>query len=154
MDLFLTNTQLFAAQDLMDWSGADYLWIIVMFLSAVWTHSDGTHSLQRIHCRVSDGISGRPIFCIFFKYRHWPIRFSCLADALEAGLLFWRHWERQRLSTQCWHSPSCLLLSLTALSNTDRSLSNNQIERLNKGIKIQKSILTIDFILLVISINN
>ncbi len=23
--------------------------IIVMFISAVWTHSDGTHSLQRIH---------------------------------------------------------------------------------------------------------
>ncbi len=33
----------------MDWSGVDYLWIIVMFLSAVWTHSDGTHSLQRIN---------------------------------------------------------------------------------------------------------
>ncbi len=26
--------------------GVDYLWIIVMFLSAVWTHSDGTHSQQ------------------------------------------------------------------------------------------------------------
>ncbi len=25
-----------------------------MFLSAVWTHSDGTHSLQRIHCGASD----------------------------------------------------------------------------------------------------
>ncbi len=60
----------------MDWSGVDYLWIIVMFLSAVWTrvgpidnaivhrrwltditmlsrhrdsHPDGTHSLQMIH---------------------------------------------------------------------------------------------------------
>ncbi len=30
----------------MDWSGVDYLCIIVMFLSAVYTHSDGTHSLQ------------------------------------------------------------------------------------------------------------
>ncbi len=26
------------------------VWIIVMFLSAVWTHSGGTHSLQRIQC--------------------------------------------------------------------------------------------------------
>ncbi len=26
--------------------GLDYLWIIVMFLSAVWAHSDGTHSLH------------------------------------------------------------------------------------------------------------
>ncbi len=37
MDLFLKNTQLFTSQDgnLMDWNGVDYLWIIVMFLSAV-----------------------------------------------------------------------------------------------------------------------
>ncbi len=34
---------------LMNWSGVDYLWIIVMFLSAV-----GTHSLQRIHWWASD----------------------------------------------------------------------------------------------------
>ncbi len=32
----------------MDWSVVDYLWIIVMFLSAVWT---------RIHCRVNAFIS-------------------------------------------------------------------------------------------------
>ncbi len=38
----------------MDWSGVDYLCIIVMFLSAVWTHSDGTHSLQTIHYWASD----------------------------------------------------------------------------------------------------
>ncbi len=29
-------------------------WIIVMLLSAVWSHSDGTHSLQRIHWWASD----------------------------------------------------------------------------------------------------
>ncbi len=49
---FIANMQLFTSQNipLMDWSIVDYLWIIVMFLSAVWTlHSDGTHSLQRIH---------------------------------------------------------------------------------------------------------
>ncbi len=29
----------------MDWSGVDYLWVIVMFLSAVLdSHFDGTHS--------------------------------------------------------------------------------------------------------------
>ncbi len=34
----------------MDWSGVDYLGIILMFLSAVMdSHSDGTHSLQGIH---------------------------------------------------------------------------------------------------------
>ncbi len=34
---FLTNTLLLSSQDMMDWSGAGYSWIIVMFLSAVWT---------------------------------------------------------------------------------------------------------------------
>ncbi len=34
----------------MDWSGVDYLWIIVIFLiSCLNSNSDGTHSLQRIH---------------------------------------------------------------------------------------------------------
>ncbi len=51
-DLFLTNTQLLSSQDVNWWTGV--VWIIVMFLSAVWTHSDGTHSLQRIHWWASD----------------------------------------------------------------------------------------------------
>ncbi len=36
---------------LMDWSGVDYLWIIVMFLSAVWT----LILTAPIHCRASIG---------------------------------------------------------------------------------------------------
>ncbi len=47
IDLILTNTELFTPQDIIWWTGV--VWIIVMFLSAVWTHSDGTHSLQSIH---------------------------------------------------------------------------------------------------------
>ncbi len=39
-------------KDINWWTGV--VWIIVMFLSADWTHSDGTHSLQRIHCWASD----------------------------------------------------------------------------------------------------
>ncbi len=35
----------------MDWSGVDYLWIIVMFLSAVWT----LILTAPIHCRASIG---------------------------------------------------------------------------------------------------
>ncbi len=38
----------------MDWSGVNYLWIIVMFLLD--SHSDGTHSLQRIHWWSSDAM--------------------------------------------------------------------------------------------------
>ncbi len=46
MDLF----QLLSSQDgLMDWSGVDYLWIIVIFLSAVWT----LILTAPIHCRAS-----------------------------------------------------------------------------------------------------
>ncbi len=46
MNLFLTNTVfVFASQDVNWCTGV--VWIIVMFLSAVWT--DGTHSLQMIH---------------------------------------------------------------------------------------------------------
>ncbi len=51
MDLFLTNTQVFTSQDMMYWSGVDYLWIIVMFLSAVWT----LILTAPIHCRGSIG---------------------------------------------------------------------------------------------------
>ncbi len=50
VDLFLTNTQLFASQDIMDWSHVDYLWIIVMFLTTVWT----LILTAPIHCRLED----------------------------------------------------------------------------------------------------
>ncbi len=45
MDLFLYKWAAFASQDVNWWTGE--VWIIVMFLSAD-SHSDGTHSLQRI----------------------------------------------------------------------------------------------------------
>ncbi len=55
MDLFLTNTlfvKLLASKDINWWTGVVWITCRLMsfvFLSAVWTHSDGTHSLQRIH---------------------------------------------------------------------------------------------------------
>ncbi len=49
---FITNMQLFTSQDVNWWTG--FMWIIVMFLLAVLNHSDGTHSLQRIHWWASD----------------------------------------------------------------------------------------------------
>ncbi len=48
MDLVLTNTKLVSSQEI-NWSGVDYLWIIVMFLSAVWT----LILTAPIHCRAS-----------------------------------------------------------------------------------------------------
>ncbi len=48
VDLFLAKTHLLSSQDvLMDWNG-------VMFLSD--SHSDGTHSLQGIHCWDTDAL--------------------------------------------------------------------------------------------------
>ncbi len=51
MDMFHANTQFFASQDVNWWTGVcvDYLWIIVMFLSAVWT----LILTAPIHCRGS-----------------------------------------------------------------------------------------------------
>ncbi len=49
MSLFLTNTQLLASQDINWWTGV--VWIIVMFLSAVWT----LILTAPIHCRGSTG---------------------------------------------------------------------------------------------------
>ncbi len=37
----------------MDWSGVDYCDV---FISCLDSHSDGTHSLQRIHWRDSDAM--------------------------------------------------------------------------------------------------
>ncbi len=46
LDLF----QLLSSPDVIWWTGV--VWIIVMFLSD--SHSDGTHSLQSIHCWDTD----------------------------------------------------------------------------------------------------
>ncbi len=52
MDFFLTNTQFLVTQNVNWWTGVvDYLWIIVMFLSAVWT----LILTAPIHCRGSIG---------------------------------------------------------------------------------------------------
>ncbi len=54
MDLFFTNTAFgFIKCYLMDWSGVDYCDV---FISCLDSHSDGTHSLQRIHWWASDGM--------------------------------------------------------------------------------------------------
>ncbi len=80
----------------------------------------------------------------FFKHQHRPISFfvwpmcsrrDFYFDGAQSALII--------PLVRCRH--------LTVLSNTDRSLSNNQIELLNKVIKMYtKSIITIAFILLVI----
>ncbi len=72
----------------MDWSHVDYLWITVMFLSlSLDSHSDGTHSLQRIHWWVSDVMLDFSKSVLMKKQIHphleWPIgKFSFLGELL------------------------------------------------------------------------
>ncbi len=89
--------------------------------------------------------SGRPIYrqyigryLIFFKYWHWPLHFSVWPMCSGRDFYFdsAENCTWQCLSTQLSQSPSCSLSSLTVLSNADRSLSNNQIELLNKAIQM------------------
>ncbi len=40
----------------MNSSRVDYLWIVIIFTSCLDSHSDGTHSLQKIHWWASDTI--------------------------------------------------------------------------------------------------
>ncbi len=67
----------FTRHKLMYWSDVDYLWIIVMFLiSCLDSHSDGTHSLQRIHWKVSDAMLNFLLSVQMVKKTHlylgWP----------------------------------------------------------------------------------
>ncbi len=55
-ELLFTNNWIvsfvFCRCSLMDWSGVDYCDVLIICLDS---HSDGTHSLQSIHCWTSDG---------------------------------------------------------------------------------------------------
>ncbi len=60
MDLFLTNIQLFTSQELINWwTGVVCITCGLLwgFISCLDSHSDGTHSLQRVHWWTSDVIS-------------------------------------------------------------------------------------------------
>ncbi len=50
MDLFLANTQLLISQDINWWT--EFVWVIVMFISSLNSHSDGIHSLLSISEQV------------------------------------------------------------------------------------------------------
>ncbi len=85
LDLFLTNTQLLASQDVNRWTGV--VWIIVMFLSAVWTliltaPIQGSIAEQVMQCYISPNLflswpEGEQIEHFWVNYsfnspcRHW-----------------------------------------------------------------------------------
>jgi len=54
MDLFLIIMQLFTSQDVNWWTGVVWMDYCDVIISCLDSHSDGTHSLQRIHSWASD----------------------------------------------------------------------------------------------------
>ncbi len=84
MDLFLTNMQLLSSQDTdgLEWCGllVDYCDV---FISCLDSHSDGTHSLQSIHCWDTDGMLN------FFKSEETNKLIYILDGLRMTTFLFW-----------------------------------------------------------------
>ncbi len=78
MVFFLTNTQLYTSKDVNWWTGV--VWIIVMFLSAVWT----LILMAPIHCRGSIGEQVMQNFSILIY-----ILDGLRVNKFPAKLLFW-----------------------------------------------------------------
>ncbi len=97
MDLFLTNTHLFTLQDVNWWTGV--LWIIVMFLSAVWTliltapiHRRGSMGEQVMQYYISQNLMKKQTHL----HIGWPESEDILSKFSFLGELFlfisWSHW--------------------------------------------------------------
>ncbi len=83
--LFLTNMQLFTSQDITD--GLEWCGLLWFFISCLDTHSDGTHSLQRIHwwCNVTD---------VMLHFSKWRNKLIYILDVQRvsyvlANVIFW-----------------------------------------------------------------
>ncbi len=77
MDFFLTNMQLFTSQDVNSWTGV--VWIIVMFLSAVWT----LILTAPIHCRGF--IGEQDVMLNFYKFVPMKNKIIFILDGLRAS---------------------------------------------------------------------
>ncbi len=103
MDLFLTSKQLFTDKMLTD--GLDWFGLLVdycdVFISCLDSHSDGTHSLQRIHWWASDVMMNFSKSVMMKKQNHlhldWPEgawifnKFSFLAELFLKLISFFFH---------------------------------------------------------------
>ncbi len=87
MDFFLTNTQLLALHDVNWWTGV--VWIIVMFLSVVWTliltapiHRRASIGEQMMQCYIYPNLMKKQTY----QRLGWPCRgyifsqFACLGE--------------------------------------------------------------------------
>ncbi len=101
----------------MDWSGVDYCDV---FISCLDSHSDGTHSLQSIHCWVSDGMlhfskslpmrSQPKHFCATICYRHKFL--FCVYSSLFSDC--WVHLPKI-VSSECQMSQLSFTIALFVL---------------------------------------
>ncbi len=105
MDLFLTNMQLFTSQDINWWTGV--VWIIVMFLSAVWT----LILMAPIHCRAS---IGEQLMLNFSKSVEETNSFSCwmVWGWVTLHFYFWVNSKVYNHSTQCGFECQIFLIAL------------------------------------------
>ncbi len=79
--------QLLAIQDVDWWTGV--VWIIVMFLSD--SHSDGTHSLQSIHCWDTDAM-------LYFIQIWWRNKHIYILDGLRVSIFLANSQQEEILS--------------------------------------------------------
>ncbi len=82
MDLMLDLFHLLSSPDVNWWTGV--VWIIVMFLSD--SHSDGTHSLQSIHCWDTDAETH------FYKSDEETNSSIYILSKFSAHFHFWLHY--------------------------------------------------------------
>ncbi len=102
MDLFLTNTQLFASQDINRWTGV--VWIIVMFLSAVWT----LILTAPIHCRGSIGEEVTECYIspksVLMKKQTLYIFYDLRVSKLSGNCHFWVNYSFKDLEHFKWQT--------------------------------------------------
>ncbi len=99
MDLFLANPHLFTSQDINWWTGVTcgLLWCFYQLLDS---HSDGTHSLQRIHWWASHVM-------LHFSKSWWRNKLIYILDGLRMSIYsvnfhFWVNFSFNSLRSLTW----------------------------------------------------
>ncbi len=104
MDSFVTNTQLFTSQDVNRWMWD--VWITCgfcdVFISCLDSHSDGTHSLQRIHWWASDVMLHFSKSVQMKKKNLIYILDSSRMSTLPTNFHFWVNYSFNELRIESW----------------------------------------------------
>ncbi len=102
MDLFPTNTtKLSAPQDAKRRTGI--VWITIIFISCLDSHSDGTHSLQRIHCWMNYSFKVQ-----HHSMSHWRKVLSTLKMSCPFSMFFSSQARNMRVCSGPGYIKNCL----------------------------------------------